>query len=78
VHAGTMGHRSQYLRLSVLNIIVFFSSRPMDQPVPAEHMNYAVLITGAVVVFSLTYYAVRAKKVYIGSVIEVSFWGLGR
>jgi hypothetical protein len=34
-------------------------------------MNYAVVVTGAVVMVSVIYYQVWAKKVYTGPVIEI-------
>lgn len=52
--------------------MVFFSFWPTATPVTASTMNYAVLITGAIVIISLTYYQVWAKRVYTGPVIEIS------
>ena len=55
-----------------LIIMVFFSFWPTERAVTASTMNYAVLITGAIVIISLTYYQVWAKRVYTGPVIEIS------
>ena len=55
-----------------LTVVVFFSFWPTIRPVTAENMNYAVLVTGAIVIFSLVYYHVWAKRVYTGPVIEVA------
>ena len=55
-----------------LTVVVFFSFWPTVRPVTAENMNYAVLVTGAIVIFSLTYYLVWARRVYTGPVVEVS------
>ena len=52
--------------------MVFFSFWPTTRLVTAKDMNYAVLVTGAIVILSLTYYVVWARKVYKGPVIEVS------
>jgi len=52
-----------------LTIIIFFSFWPTEQSVTKENMNYAVLITGAVVILSLTYYGAWARKAYTGPVI---------
>ena len=54
-----------------LTVMVFFSFWPIERPVTVENMNYAVLATGAVVIVSLVYYLVWAKRVYTGPVIEV-------
>lgn len=53
-------------------MVVFFSFWPTERPVTAENMNYAVLVTAAIVIFSLVYYHVWAKRVYTGPVIEVA------
>lgn len=52
--------------------MVFFSFWPTATPVTASTMNYAVLITGGVVIISLTYYQLWAKRVYTGPVIEIT------
>lgn len=52
--------------------MVFFSFWPTATPVTSSTMNYAVVITGAVVIISLMYYQVYAKRVYTGPVIEIS------
>ena len=55
-----------------LTVVVFFSFWPTVRPVTAENMNYAVLVTGAIVIFSLVYYLVWARRVYTGPVVEVT------
>ena len=54
-----------------VTVITFFSLWPPAQPVDAGSMNYSLLVTGVVIVFSLVYYFVWARKVYKGPVIEV-------
>ncbi len=54
-----------------LTVVVFFSFWPTERVVTAENMNYAVLVTGAIVIFSLVYYLVWARRVYTGPVVEV-------
>ena len=34
-------------------------------------MNFSVLVTGVVVIFSVLYYFIRARKIYVGPIIEV-------
>lgn len=55
-----------------LTTVIFFSLWPPKQPVTAENMNYAVLVTGAVIAFSVVYYCIWAKRVYTGPVIEAT------
>lgn len=55
-----------------LTVVVFFSFWPTQRPVTAANMNYAVLITGAIVIISLVYYLVWARRVYTGPVVEVA------
>ena len=39
-------------------------------PVTAENMNYSVLMTFAVIAFSVVYYYVRGKEQYKGPLVE--------
>lgn len=55
-----------------MTVVVFFSFWPTQRPVTAANMNYAVLITGAIVIISLVYYLVWARRVYTGPVVEVA------
>ena len=52
-------------------VVLFFSSWPNETPVTAATMNYSIFITIFVVVASAMYYLVRAKKTYVGAVVEV-------
>jgi amino acid transporter len=45
---------------------------PSYQPVTAMNMNYASLIFGAVLIFSLIYWAWKGRKVYKGPIMENS------
>ncbi|KAM0804293.1 putative GABA permease [Usnea florida] len=69
--AGCWGIANNVFACTYLTVMVFFSFWPTERPVTAENMNYAVLVTGAVVIVSLVYYLVWAKRVYTGPVIEV-------
>lgn len=53
-------------------IIFFFSFWPVATPVTAVHMNFSVLMTGAVVLFAVLYYALWARKTYEGPIVEVT------
>ena len=52
-------------------VILFFSFWPPATPVTAATMNFSSLVTGAVVVFGVVYYAVWARKIYTGPVVEI-------
>ena len=62
---GSWGIANNAFACTYLTVIVFFSFWPTERPVTAENMNYAVVIV------SLVYYLVWAKRVYTGPVIEV-------
>ncbi|KAE8168394.1 amino acid/polyamine transporter I [Aspergillus tamarii] len=52
-------------------IAVFFSFWPPMNNVSVESMNYSVVGMGGVILLSLLYYLVRARKVYKGPVVEL-------
>jgi len=54
-----------------LTIILFFSFWPPITPTTAQTMNYSSLVLGAMVIFSMGYYAVYARKGYMGPVVEI-------
>ncbi len=57
-------------------IIVFvFSFFPVSYYPDAESMNYSVLMTTAVVGFSVVYYVVWARKEFKGPIVEVDIPG---
>ncbi|KAL8937472.1 MAG: hypothetical protein Q9216_004400 [Gyalolechia sp. 2 TL-2023] len=54
-------------------IIVFiFSFFPQTVNPDAAHMNFASLMTGAVMIFAVVYYYAYARKVYKGPVVEIN------
>ena len=52
--------------------IFIFSFWPPEYPVTAQNMNYSIVVSVAICIFSLTYYAVWARKEYVGPVVEIS------
>lgn len=54
-----------------LAVVWFFSFWPTATPVTPQSMNFSVLVTGVVVIFSVLYYFIRARKIYVGPIIEV-------
>lgn len=55
-------------------VVLFFSFWPSENPTSAATMNYSVLVTGFVVIFSVFYYLVWGKRVYKGPVVETNTW----
>ena len=53
-------------------VLIFFCMWPSELPVTAENMNYTVLVTGAVIAFSIGYYIFWARRIYTGPVVEVN------
>ena len=51
-------------------IILFFSFWPPVTPTTAATTNYSVLMTGVVLLFSVIYYLLHARKIYTGPVLE--------
>ena len=70
---GYWGLVNNTFACAYLITVVFFSFWLTERRATAENMNYAVLITGAIVIISLVYYQVWAKRVYTGPVIELSW-----
>ncbi|KAL9014068.1 MAG: hypothetical protein Q9173_001277 [Seirophora scorigena] len=59
---------------SFLVIIIFFSFWPPVTPVTPATMNYSVLVTGFVLIFSAVYYVLWAHRTYTGPVVEVAIF----
>lgn len=67
---GRLGVAVNFLTIAYLILVVFFSFWPPLTPVTAQNMNYAIVGTGGVIVFSIVYYLLIARKVYNGPRIE--------
>lgn len=52
-------------------VIIFFSFWPPATPTTASTMNYSSLVLGAVMIFSVVYYLVWARRVYKGPIVEI-------
>ena len=50
--------------------VLFWSFWPPSTPATAQTMNYSVLMTGAIIVFSIVYYYIWGKKQYMGPILE--------
>lgn len=49
---------------------IFWSVWPPSTPVQASTMNYAIVVTGGVLILSLIWYIVRARRDYRGPLVE--------
>lgn len=54
-----------------LAVVLTFSFFPLTRDVTAHSMNWSIVIFTAVVILSLSYYALYARKVYKGPVTRV-------
>ncbi|GAB1197727.1 hypothetical protein APSETT444_007030 [Aspergillus pseudonomiae] len=73
-----MGRLSPYVdtvSLLVLSIVWTFSFFPLTREVDATTMNWGVVIFVSVIIFSLVYYLIYARKVYKGPVVRVNAMG---
>ncbi|PQE06236.1 amino acid polyamine transporter I protein [Rutstroemia sp. NJR-2017a BBW] len=68
---GKFGILNNVFACGYLIFICFFSFWPAQTPVTAATMNYSSLVTGAVVLFSIVYYLLWAKRTYQGPIVEV-------
>lgn len=50
--------------------VVFWSVWPPATPVTAETMNYSIVVTGGVIIFSIIWYFVRGRKEYKGPIVD--------
>ncbi|KAJ4169212.1 hypothetical protein NW754_001543 [Fusarium falciforme] len=68
---GAFGITNNIFTICYLAVVGFFSFwPPVLNPTP-DMMNYSVLVTGSVAIFSVAYYFVQARKDYNGPVVEI-------
>lgn len=68
---GRYGLAINIAALLFITPIMFFAFWPIVTPVVPSTMNWAVLMYGTVIIWSLTYYAIWGKKSYVGPVMVV-------
>ncbi|KKA18756.1 Amino acid transporter [Rasamsonia emersonii CBS 393.64] len=68
---GIFGIIVNSIAVIYLIIAIFFSFWPTKRVVTVESMNYSSVGYSSVVIISVVYYFVRARKVYTGPVIEI-------
>ncbi|KAF1913212.1 amino acid/polyamine transporter I [Ampelomyces quisqualis] len=68
---GALGVANNVVAICYLLLIIFFSCWPATNHTTFANMNFAVIVTGAVLLFSMAYYFTFARKSYTGPVVEV-------
>ena len=72
---GILGPAVNLFAIIYVLIILFFSFWPSEVPVDATNMNYTILVTGAVLIFSVTWYYAWGRQDYKGPVIDAASVG---
>ncbi|KAF2824244.1 amino acid transporter [Ophiobolus disseminans] len=68
---GALGVANNIVAICYLVLIIFFSCWPAATITEFAMMNFAVIVTGAVLFISMAYYFTYARKSYTGPVVEV-------
>ncbi|KAF2869233.1 amino acid/polyamine transporter I [Massariosphaeria phaeospora] len=68
---GVVGIANNVFACAYLAFVLFFSFWPSYAAVTPKTMNWSILVTGFVAVFSTLYYVVWARKTYNGPIVEV-------
>ena len=69
---GVIGTLNNIFGCVYLVIICFFAFWPSALPVTPKNMNFSVVVTGAVIIFSSLYYFFSARKLYEGPLRELN------
>ena len=69
---GLFGTMNNAFACLYMMTIFIFSFWPPEFPVTAQNMNYSIVVSGAIFIFSVTYYIGWARKEYTGPVVEIS------
>lgn len=67
---GILGIINNAYACTYMIFVIFWSVWPPVTPVDAETMNYSVVVTGGVVIFSIVWYWIRGRKEYHGPTID--------
>ncbi|KAI1335037.1 putative GABA permease [Xylariaceae sp. FL0016] len=68
---GALGTANNAFSCCYLTFVFFFSFWPSSRDVTAENFNWAVVVFVSVLLFSMVYYTVWARRVYLGPIIEI-------
>ena len=69
---GILGPAVNAFAFVYVLIILFFSFWPPVTPVTDINMNYSILVTGVVVIFSVVWYLIGGRMDYKGPVVQTS------
>ncbi|KAL8670875.1 MAG: hypothetical protein Q9168_004606 [Polycauliona sp. 1 TL-2023] len=75
---GILGIINNAFACVYILFVLFWSFWPPETPATPENMNYSVLVTGFVVLFSIVYYYLYGKAQYMGPLIEHQVRGFAR
>ena len=67
---GILGIINNAYACTYMVFVIFWSVWPPETPVSASTMNYSVVVTGGVIIFSIVWYYVRGRKEYKGPLID--------
>jgi choline transport protein len=67
---GILGTINNAYACMYMVFVIFWSVWPPQTPVSASTMNYSVVVTGGVIIFSIVWYYVRGRKEYKGPLID--------
>ena len=67
---GVLGPAVNLFAIFYLLVVLFFIFWPSELPVNAGNMNYTILVTGAVLLFSVLWYLAWGRREYKGPVID--------
>jgi len=67
---GILGIINNLYACMYMLFVIFWSVWPPGTPVSAATMNYSVLVTGGVIIFSVVWYWVRGRKEYNGPTVD--------
>ncbi|KAL9620522.1 MAG: hypothetical protein Q9160_004991 [Pyrenula sp. 1 TL-2023] len=75
---GILGTINNAFACVYILFVIFWSFWPPETPTTAQNMNYSILMTGAVIMFSVLYYYIRGKGQYKGPLIEEEVRNIAR
>ncbi|RMZ90307.1 hypothetical protein DV736_g2444, partial [Chaetothyriales sp. CBS 134916] len=67
---GWIGIINNAYACSYMIFVIFWSVWPPTTPVTSETMNYSVVVTGGVIIFSIIWYFIRGRHEYHGPLID--------
>jgi choline transport protein len=67
---GILGTINNAYACTYMIFVVFWSVWPPQTPVTASTMNYSIVVTGGVIIFSIVWYFVKGRKEYHGPRID--------